>query len=50
MGLGLYRYKPIIGRRLRTRNLSNQQTEAKLSCAALYRMTQLRTPDSQRAE
>jgi hypothetical protein len=43
-----YRYKTIIGRRLHTRNLSNQQTEAKLGCAALNRMTQLGMPASQR--
>ncbi|HUL14322.1 MAG TPA: IS5 family transposase [Methylococcaceae bacterium] len=42
-----YRYKTIIGRRLHTRNLSNQQTEAKLGCAALNRMTQLGMPASQ---
>jgi transposase len=38
---GFYRYKTIIGRCLHARNPSNQQTEAKLGCAALNRITQL---------
>lgn len=46
---GFYRYKTIIGRCLRARNLSNQKTEAKLGCAALNRMTQLGMPVSRRA-
>lgn len=46
---GFYRYKTIIGRRLHARDLSNQQTEAKLGCAALNRMTQLGMPVSRRA-
>jgi transposase len=47
---GFYRYKTIIGRRLHARNLSHQQTEAKLGCAALNRMTQLGMPVSQRVK
>lgn len=44
----VYRYKTIIGRRLHARDLSNQQTEAKLGCAALNRMTPLGMPVSKR--
>ena len=40
----VYRYKTIIGRRLRARNLPNQRTEAKIGCNALNRMTRLGMP------
>ena len=39
-----YRYKPIIGRRLRARTLPNQRTEAKIGCNVLNRMTRLGMP------
>jgi transposase len=45
---GFYRYKTIIGRRLHARDLSNQQTEAKLGCTVLNRMTLLGMPVSRR--
>jgi hypothetical protein len=44
----MYRYKTIIGRRLQARNLPNQQTEAKIGCNVLNRMTNLGTPISVR--
>jgi len=45
---GFYRYKSIIGRSLRARNLSNQMAEAKLGCAILNCMTRLGMPVSQK--
>ena len=45
---GVYRYKNIIGRRLRARTLSNQRTEAKIGCNVLNRMTRLGMPASVR--
>lgn len=44
----VYRYKAVIGRRLRARALRNQQTEAKLGCNVLNRMTMLGMPVSVR--
>src|SRR4051812_4633487 len=44
----MYRYKTIIGRRLHARTLPNQQTEAKIACNALNRMTGLGMPISVR--
>lgn len=44
----VYRYKAVIGRRLRARALRNQQTEAKLGCNVLNRMTTLGMPVSVR--
>lgn len=44
----MYRYKTIIGRRLRARTLPNQQTEAKVGCNVLNRMTRLGMPISVR--
>src|SRR5690242_7639004 len=41
---GVYRYKNIIGRRLRARTLPNQRTEAKIGCNVLNRMTRLGRP------
>jgi hypothetical protein len=40
----MYRYKTIIGRRLRTRILPNQRTEAKIGCNVLNRLTDLGMP------
>jgi hypothetical protein len=37
----MFRYKTIIGRRLRARNLSNQKTETKFGCNVLNRMARL---------
>ena len=45
---GVYRYKNIIGRRLRARTLPNQRTEAKIGCNLLNRMTRLGMPISVR--
>ena len=44
----IYRYKTIIGRRLRARCLANQQVEAKIGCNILNRMTRLGMPVFQR--
>src|SRR5690349_20910663 len=38
---GVYRYKNIIGRRLRARTLPNQRTEAKIGCKVRQPMTRL---------
>jgi hypothetical protein len=43
---GVYRYKNILGRRLRARTLPNQRTEAKVGCNVLNRMTRLGMPIS----
>ncbi|HEX8092688.1 IS5 family transposase, partial [Jatrophihabitans sp.] len=44
----VFRYKAIIGRRLRARTLPGQKTEAKVGCSVLNRMTRLGMPVSQR--
>jgi DDE family transposase len=44
----MFRYKTIVGRRLRARSLSNQKSEAKIGCAVLNRMTSLGMPISVR--
>ena len=44
----IYRYKAIIGRRLQSRILANQQTEALIGCTVLNRMTSLCMPVSVR--
>ena len=44
----IYRYKAIIGRRLRAQRLVNQQVEAKIGCNILNRMTRLGMPVFQR--
>jgi hypothetical protein len=44
----VFRYKVIIGRRLRARTLPSQKTEARAACAVLNRMTRLGMPVSQR--
>ena len=45
---GVYRYKNIIGRRLRARTPPNQRTEAKIGCNVLNRMIRLGIPASVR--
>ena len=44
----MFRYKTIIGSRLRARTLPAQRTEAKAACSVLNRMTRLGMPTSQR--
>jgi transposase len=44
----MFRYKTIIGRSLHARTLPNQQTEAKIGCKVLNRMTSLGMPVSVR--
>ncbi len=44
----VFRYKTIIGRRLRARTLPAQKTEARVACSVLNRMTRLGMPVSQR--
>ena len=43
-----YRYKTLIGRRLRARSLSAQKVEARIACAVINRMTSLGMPACQR--
>ena len=42
----IYRYKTIIGRRLRSRTMASQGTEISIACAILNNMAQLGMPDS----
>jgi hypothetical protein len=44
----MFRYKTLIGPRLRARTFSNQKSEAQMACAVINRMTQLGMPLSQR--
>jgi hypothetical protein len=44
----MFRYKTLIGPRLRARTLATQKVEAKMACAVINRMTQLGMPSSQR--
>jgi hypothetical protein len=44
----VFRYKAVVGRRLRARTLPGQKTEAKVGCSVLNRMTRLGMPVSQR--
>ena len=44
----VFRYKAIIGRRLRARTLPAQKTEARVACSVLNRMTRLGMPVSRR--
>ena len=44
----MFRYKTVIGRRLRARILPNQRIEAKIGCNVLNRMTGLGMPASAR--
>ena len=44
----VFRYKMVIGRRLRARTLPAQKTEVRAACSVLNRMTRLGRPVSQR--
>ena len=44
----MFRYKTLIGRRLRARGLAGQKAEARMGCAAINRMTRLGRPSSSR--
>jgi hypothetical protein len=44
----MFRYKTLIGPRLRARTLPTQKVEARIACSVLNRMTQLGKPISQR--
>jgi hypothetical protein len=44
----MFRYKTLIGRRLRARSLSGQKAEARMACAVINRMTRLGRPISSR--
>lgn len=44
----MFRFKTTFGPTLRARKFENQQTEARIKCAALNRMTQLGRPQSER--
>ena len=46
----MFRYKQIIGDKLRARTLANQQVESRLGCAILNRMTHLGRPDAYKVE
>jgi len=45
----IYRYKPIIGRAMRSRTLVGQRVEVQLACRVLNTMASLGMPDSYRA-
>jgi transposase len=45
----MFRYKTLIGRRLRARSLPGQKAEARTGCAVINRMTRLGMPISSRA-
>ena len=42
----MFRYKTLIGRRLRARGLPGQKAEARMACAVINRMTRLGMPAS----
>ena len=44
----MFRYKTLIGPRLRARTLATQKVEARMACSVIHRMTQLGMPISQR--
>jgi DDE family transposase len=44
----MFRYKTLIGRRLRARSLAGQKAEARMGCAVINRMTRLGRPISSR--
>ena len=44
----VYRYKTIIGRRMRSRTLAGQRVDVQLACGILNTMTRLGMPDSHR--
>ena len=46
----IYRYKQLIGDKLKARSLANQQVESRLGCAVLNRMIHLGKPQSYRVE
>ncbi len=46
----MFRYKQIIGDKLRARRLANQKVESRLGCAILNRMTHLGKPESYKVE
>ena len=46
----MFRYKQIIGDKLRARRLANQKVESRLGCAILNRMTHLGRPESYKVE
>jgi IS5 family transposase len=46
----MFRYKQIIGDKLRARGWANQQVESRLGCAILNRMTHLGRPESYKVE
>ena len=46
--IAMYRYKTVVGRRLRARTLPNQRTEAKIGCNVLNRMTTFGMPTTVR--
>ena len=46
----IYRYKQLIGDKLKARSFANQQVESRLGCAVLNRMIHLGKPESYRVE
>jgi hypothetical protein len=44
----IFRYKTIIGRRMRSRTLAGQRVEMRIACRILNTMTRLGMPDSYR--
>ena len=46
----MFRYKAILGERMRARSLAGQRLEARLGCRILNTMTALGMPDSRLAE
>jgi hypothetical protein len=44
----MFRYKTLIGPKLRARTMTTQKTEARVACSVINRMTQLGMPVSQR--
>jgi hypothetical protein len=46
----VFRYKSILGQRMRSRSLPSQRVEVSLACKILNTMTSLGMPDSVRAE
>ncbi len=46
----VYRYKTIIGRRMRSQTMKGQRMEVLLACRILNTMTRLGMPDSPRVE
>ena len=46
----IFRYKTILGERMRARSLAGQRLEARLGCRILNTMAQLGLPDSHRVQ